>query len=504
VALLSLAGCNIPFKHLPDSSDITLPENWHTAETLPQTETSDAEPVAQETDEQSKVVKNGWLKTFDDKELNYYVGMALKNNPDLLDSAAQLKQAIDQVTITGASLWPSIRAAGRRSRTVVDGELTDTTSDGSVDVDIDDITFDISNVTRTIRTTIDVSWEVDIWGKLSQRKKASVYSAKAQAELFKFAELSLVANVSRAWYNLVTNKLQLDLAHQRLDSFKSTASLIEENYQRGLSAAVDVYQSRSDVQQEIASLSSARFDYVQSLRAFKRLLGQYPDTNLEFAAALPELENSVPAGLPAQLLERRPDIKASQLTYQSQIANAKAAQRDLYPSINFNGSIGDSRDEFNQLFDGNNLIQTFVSDLTLPIFASGSLRAARDQAIFGAESAYAQLLNTTLNAFQEVEDSLSQEISLQEQKVAIREAVVLAENGLELALDRYKLGIDNYTTILESQRRVFDSKENELNIRNALLQNRINIHLALGGDFSEQEGRDPLETLPSIKMKSAK
>ena len=311
--------------------------------------------------------------------------------------------------------------------------------------------------------------------------------------------MSLVANVSRAWYNLITNKLQLDLAHQRLDSFKGTASLIEENYQNGISSALDVYLSRSDVKQQIASLSDARYDYIETLRAFKTLLGEYPDTNLEFTAKLPELNGQVPTGLPAQLLTRRPDVKASQLSYKAEIATAKAAQRDLYPSINFTGSIGDSRDTFNELFDGDNLIRTFVSDLTAPIFASGSLRSLRDQALFSAESAYASLLTTTLTAFEEVENSLSREISLREQKTAIQESVGLAENGLELALDSYQLGTANYNTVLESQRRVFDSKENEINIRNALLQNRVSIHLALGGDFSDDQNRDPIANLPSVR-----
>jgi len=259
--------------------------------------------------------------------------------------------------------------------------------------------------------------------------------------------------------------------------------------------------SRSDVQQQVASLADARFNYIESLRAFKTLLGEYPDNNLEFSAKLPELNQDVPTGLPAQLLTRRPDIKASQLNYRSEIATAKAAQRDLYPSIRLTGSMGDSRESLDQLFEGDNLIRTFVSDLTAPIFASGALRATRDQAIFSAESAYADLLNTTLTAFEEVENSLSRETTLKEQKTAIQEAVKLAENGLELALDRYKLGIENYNTVLESQRRAFDSKEREINIRNALLQNRISIHLALGGDFSDEKDRNLLKSLPSIEKR---
>ena len=525
--ILSLTGCNSHIKHLPEISDISVPEKWQTpVEQRPVKETSPEVALKSEVKvkeviapKEIKSVENGWLKNFDDIELNKHVSLALKNNPDLLSSAAQLKSAIKQVKITGSSLWPSLSFNFNRSKTTLEGNAVTSFDDGNdlnsdLNSDLDNTlnntvdpvgdTVGVSTDIRTVRTTLDISWEADVWGRLTQRKKAAAYSAKAQSELFKFAELSLVANVSRAWYNLVTNKLQLDLAYQRLDSFKNTASLIEENYKNGISSALDVYLSRSDVQQQIASLSDARFGYVETLRAFKTLLGQYPDNNLEFNAKLPQLNESVPTGLPAQLLTRRPDIKASQLTYQAQIANAKAAQRDLYPVINFRGSIGDSRDTFNELFDGENLIRTFISDLTAPIFASGSLKSVRDQAVFNAESAYADLLTTTLTAFEEVENSLSRETSLREQKAAIQDAVSLAENALELALDRYKLGIENYNTVLESQRRVFDSKENEINVRNALLQNRIGIHLALGGDFIDEEGRNPAESLPTVAKDNSK
>jgi len=526
VVLLSLSGCNSHIKHLPDISDIDIPKTWQKPveqeptesiqpEVTPEVEATVTKEIKNETTPPPEVkkVENGWLENFKDPELNQYIGIALKNNPDLLSSAAQLKSAIKQVKITGSSLWPSFSFNFNRSKTTLEGNAVSSFDDGNDlnsdlnsdldnninnNIDIFDDSASVSTDIRTVRTTLDISWEADVWGRLTQRKKAAAYNAKAQSELFKFAELSLVANVSRAWYNLVTNKLQLDLAYQRLDSFKNTASLIEENYKNGISSALDVYLSRSDVQQQVASLSDARFGYIETLRAFKTLLGQYPDSNLEFNAKLPQLNGSVPTGLPAQLLTRRPDIKASQLTYKAQIANAKAAQRDLYPVINFRGSIGDSRDTFNELFDGENLIRTFISDLTAPIFASGSLSSARDQAVYNAESAYSDLLTTTLTAFEEVENSLSRETSLREQKTAIQGAVTLAENALELALDRYKLGIENYNTVLESQRRVFDSKENEINVRNALLQNRIGIHLALGGDFLGEENRDPIESLPTV------
>ncbi|MBT8115480.1 MAG: TolC family protein [Arenicella sp.] len=472
IVALTVSGCATQIKQLPEEAKVAIPSQW---ETGPEQNTD--KPAVAET--VPGVVNNGWLQTFTDDELIGHVETALVNNPDLLSSAAQLKAAIEQVTINGASLWPNIQANLSRNR-------TDNDSGG------------ISTEIRTVSGALDISWEADVWGKLTQRKKSAAYTAQAQGELFKAAELSLVANVSRAWYNLVTNKLQLDLAFQRLDSFQRTATLIDENYKRGLRSALDVYLSRTDVQLQVSALKASEFSYIRSLRAFKKLLGEYPDTDLEFTAKLPILDGSVPSGLPAELLTRRPDLRASQLQYQAQIATAKAAYRDRFPSISFAGSIGDSRDSFNQLFENDNMITTLISGVTQPLFLAGALKSRQDQALYQAETAYASLLKTTLTAFEEVENSLSRESLLRERHRATAAAVEFAQNGLDLALDRYQSGIENYTTVLESQRRLFNSMASELNIRNALLQNRIDIHLALGGDFSNIADRNATADLPDI------
>lgn len=519
---LALAGCASQIKELPSEANVELPETWEVIiterNTVSETEigvvSTEPEVAPEETLVVQETVHDGWLRSFGDDDLNKYVQVALENNPDLLASAASLRTAIEGVTITGANLWPSVSANIRDSNIERDegslGRNNDLTNndflDGGDNFELEGDTDPnqgetVTTEIRTVTGTLQVSWEADIWGRLTQRKKSAVYSALAQTELFKASELSLVANVTRSWYNLVTNKLQLDLAIQRLDSFRRTADLIDENYQRGLRSALDVYASRTDVQTQIASLADTKFSYIESLRTFKSLLGQYPDTDLEFTATLPDLLEPIPVGLPAELLERRPDIRASQLQYEAQIASAKAANRDRYPSISFTGSISDSRDSFNQLFDDGNITLSLITSLTQPIFAAGSLKAREAQALYQAESAYASLVRTTLNAFEEVENALSREGTLVEQRNALREAVGFAENGLELALDRYQSGIETYTTVLESQRRLFDSKRSEINIRNAILQNRISAHLALGGDFSELP-READEDLPTILGKS--
>lgn len=479
--LLFISGCMSKVGNLPEEVQVKVPESWQPA--IPDTQGSlpDTDDAPQE-DAEAKPVVGGWLNSLNDDALDIHVQKALINNPDLLASAAELKNAIERVTITGSNLWPQLRFDANFSNRESSAASS---SGGAVQADGDNTTE-----IRSIGGALNIQWELDVWRKLSQRRKASALDAQAQVELYKAAELSLVANVSRAWYNLATNKLQLDLAQKRLDSFRNTAKLIEENYERGLRSALDVYLSRTDVQLQISALADSKFNYIEAIRALKTLLGEYPDDSLALNVNLPELDGDVPTGLPAELLIRRPDVRASQLQYEAQKANARAAHRDRFPSITFSGTIGESRDTFNSIFDSDNSVRNIISSLSQPIFAAGALKAQARQAYNGAEIAYASLVRTTLTAFEEVENSLTREIVLFEQHSAIKEAVKLAQGGLNLALDRYQSGIENYTTVLQSQRRLFDSLSNELNLRNALLQNRIGIHLALGGDFATSEDRE--------------
>jgi NodT family efflux transporter outer membrane factor (OMF) lipoprotein len=455
--VISLYGCVSPVKHLPEQAQIEVPNKW-------QTNAKEQAPTKEI--EASPAVKDNWLNSFNDDELSKYVQVALDKNPDLIASASQLKSAIEQNKISGSALWPQINLGLDKSRTETESNLVSTTI-------------------RTVSAALEVSWEADIWGKLSQRRKATLLDTKAQSNLFKAAELSLVANVARSWFNLITSKLQLDLASKRLDSFIRTASIIEESYRSGLRSALDVYSSRSDVQLQKAALTDSRFQYLQSLRSFHTLLGEYPDSTLEFTADLPKISNSTPAGLPAELLERRPDLKAAQYSYNAQIERAKAANRDRFPSLTLRGSIGDSREELDQLFEGDNLLTTLVAGLTQPIFQAGALKSRQNQAVLSAEAAYASLVKTALVAFEEVENGLSQEDALRQRHKSISQAVDYASSGLDLALDQYQSGIVSYNTVLQAQRRLYDSLENELNLRNAILQNRIGLHLALGGNFTD-------------------
>lgn len=450
VGCFLVSGCAGHFKSFNDQPDIDIPSNWQAQEV------------------QAPFKNGNWLTELNDEALNEYITVALKQNYNLKSAAARLTASFKLIRINTANLLPSASIAVNRSRSknfINQQEIRDNSYIGNV----------------------DIRWEADIWGKLTQRRKSALFGAKAQQANYEAARLSLAANVAKAWYNLNSAKLLQNVAELRLASFKKTAQIIEDNYKSGTLTALDVYLSRTDVQTETSNLAEAEFVFIQNMRAFKQLLAEYPSVEAEMDAELPIIEKSVPAGLPSELLERRPDIIASRALWQSDLASAKSAQRARFPSFNLTGSITDNQQSASDLFDSDNLVWSIIGGLSQPIFNAGSLKAQQQQAYFTSEASFANYAETILNAYREVENTLSREHILKKQHSALIKAVDLADGGFNLALDQYQTGIVNYTTVLEAQRRVFNTLSNEIRLRNELLQNRIDLHLALGGDFSVEE-----------------
>ena len=454
--LLLLNGCASHFKSFNDEPDINIPENWQAQEV------------------QASFKSHNWLADLNDDTLNEYVAIALKQNYNLKASAARLSASFNQIKINTATLLPSASLNVNRNRSknfINDQEIRDNTYSGS----------------------FDIRWEADVWGKLNQRRKFALFSAKAQKANYVAARLSLATNVAKAWYNLNSAKLLLNVANLRLASFKKTAQIIEDNYKSGTLTALDVYLSRTDVETEVSNLADAEFVYIQNIRTFKRLLAEYPTVDNDLDAQLPIIEKHVPAGLPSELLTRRPDIIASRASWQADLSSAKSAHRARFPSFSLTGSISDNQANASDLFDSDNLIWNIIGGISQPIFNAGSLKAQQQQAYYTSEASFANYADTILNAYQEVENALSREHILKKQHAALIKAVDLADGGFNLALDQYQSGIVNYTTVLEAQRRVFNTLSNEIRLRNNLLQNRLDLHLALGGDFSVDENAQKTE-----------
>ncbi|MDO6527554.1 efflux transporter outer membrane subunit [Motilimonas sp. 1_MG-2023] len=392
-------------------------------------------------------------------DLHKLVLQGLTKNPTLLQSQAKVDASMALLKQQQAQRWPQINAylSGRRQD---NGQsITDNTQFG-----------------------IDLSWELDIWGKLDDASRAALLDASANLNLLKQQQLELTATIAQQWFNLLAAQHQYELIHQRRLNLVNNLLIIEEGYQAGLNGSLDVFLARADVAGAQSSEAAKADEIKQASRALQLSLGEYPTGNLRANGTFSLNLDKLPAGLPSQLLQRRPDIQGAQDALSAANARISVAYKEKFPSIKLTSGLGNSSPELNELLRADSMLWNLFANLSTPLFNAGLLEARQQQQEALALAAAANLQASVLNAFQQVEAALSKEATLVEQ---LDKVSVAAQNSLlaeELAFEQYQGGLVDYVTVLEAQRRSFDSQSARINIRNQRLQNRIELLLALGGD----------------------
>jgi len=310
---------------------------------------------------------------------------------------------------------------------------------------------------------------------------------QANVSDFRNARLSLAANTASAYCNLITAGSQYDLAVRTLESFKKNKDIVERNYKAGVpgTRAIAVQLSRTNVASAQRSLENATLQRDDAARALEVLLGRYPSAEIKAAKDLPNLKKSIPVGLPTQLVNRRPDLIAAQFDVYSSAKQADASQKNLLPSLNFSSSASTGDDTLRNLFDPSFITASIAASLSQSLYTGGTLKANAKAALENNKAAIQDFASVAINAYREVEDAIARDASLMEQETFLIKEVrqaTLAEKSAELD---YSEGIENsgILEILESQRRANDARATLINIRNSRLQNRIDLHLALGGDY---------------------
>jgi len=413
----------------------------------------------------------GWLADFNSTTLNTLVLEAVTNNPDLRVTAARLKIAQANVLIAGADRLPKLTATAVASRTKRNSASG----------------FKItSSRNNRFSPTLDLAWELDVWGRLADTRAAALFDAgEAEANL-QAAQLSLAANTAKGWFNVAESELQVKLAQQTYQSYTNNLAVLEEGFQRGLTKALDVRLMRTSVRNAENALQLRLRERDGTRRSLEVLLGRYPKNEVPSNDALPTINKSIPVGLPAQLLIRRPDLVAAQRNYLAAHRRTSAAKKDRLPQIRLTTSYGTSSDELKDVLDINNNVWSLAANLSRPILDGGKIRSQIDRAKAQQEEARFNYVQTALQAFAEVETALAAENYLTKQETALRASVTEALEAEKLAMDDYLAGLASIVTVLESQRRVFDAKRSLIDLQNLRLQNRIDLYLALGGEFAQQ------------------
>nr|WP_243760640.1 efflux transporter outer membrane subunit [Aestuariicella hydrocarbonica] len=474
VAITTETQQQAPFEFLPpaEQPDATEPLN-----SVKQESTADAALVNKlSADELAPPTR--WVESFQDPLLTRWVDNAIGNNFDLLEAKARVEAAQQQRRIAGAPLWPSMDLGlnGQRQKNNRTAGTTDANTSSNA-----------SQYRNNFQAGVDIAWEVDLWGKLGDSLDAADYRWQAEQALFDSSRLSIAAQVARAWYNVTTQHLLTKLFQERVDNLSTNLDVIQSGYRQGINAALDVYLARTDLAGERSNLLLQQAIEIDAIRQLQLLSGQYPSGALpdlaNYSWQLPPLTALDTEALNAQTVRHRYDLQASFLELLASDKDLAAAHKARFPSFRLTGSVGDSSDEFDQLFDPASLAWNLLGNLSQPLFAGGRLKAQEQQQLAIVQQKEQQYLKTLHTAFSEVEQAITNESSLKAQLQQVRSAKELAEAAEELAFEEYRQGLQDYTSVLEAQRRAFNAQNTYVSIRNQLLQNRISLFLALGGDY---------------------
>lgn len=404
----------------------------------------------------SEIVE-GLLDLFDDRMLPVLVDRALDHNLDILIAAEQLAESRHLANAELGPLLPRV--------------------DGGVSVDRTGSSR--AQTSSTLEPQLTVNWEVDIWGKLRDRKAAQEETAAAQAELLRAARDSIAAEVIQGWFDAVTAEQNVALEASRLENLEKIATNNRRNYQGGLASLDDLVAIERDIARTSAANAANAAARGVAARRLQLLLGSYPGGDIALSFELPALIAPPRAGLPADLLTNRPDLRAAWRQVVAADRSVKVAQKELYPSLKLTGAFG-RRTEFVSGLATGATIWSLASSLTVPIFNAGELRNRARAAHSRAEQAWLRYLKVALRAFQEVEQALDQETLFAEREYRQQQAVDRAEDTARVFGDRYRNGLVSILEFLNAQNAVFDLRGDLLAIRNERLKNRVSLALALG------------------------
>ncbi len=412
----------------------------------------------------SDPIKQAWLEDFGDKALNQHAQQALSGNFDLQTVANRLKQASIELLKERANKRPNANLGFDAKRTKTQTDPSTLSNDFGLDANI--------------------SWELDLWGRLAKAKQAADYDLLAARADFQAAQLSLVANVTQQWFATIEARQQTELSRLIVDTLEQTVETIEAQYQSGLSSALDVRLARGNLASAQNTLIGHQRTALANARQFNVLLGDYPDTALDTPNELPTIHHTVPAGLPSALLLRRPDILAAERRLRSAGLTAKQANSNRLPSFKLTSNAGLSSNLLRDLLDWDLLVWNIVSSITAPLFDAGKLKAERLLAQTGQQAAWIDYAKTVQNAFLEVENALSADRFFKDQIQALSLAKEESELAATLASSRYQNGLENITTLLDAHRRHVETERNLLTLQRQQLITRVQLYLALGGAFS--------------------
>ena len=419
----------------------------------------------------------GWRDFFADTRLQQLITLALANNRDLRVAVLNIEKSRAAYRVQDAAGFPTVAARGSGSNARVPGDLTSTGR---------------AAITHEYTANIGISaFELDFFGRVRSLNEQALQAFLATEQARRATQISLVSQVAGAYLTLAADQAYLKLARDTFKSQSDSYALTKRSFELGAASGLSLSQSQTSVE-------SARYDVARytsqvavDRNALDLVLGRpAPEellpADLDTAVAAFGPRTDVPAGLPSDLMQRRPDVLEDEHALKAANANIGAARAAFYPSISLTASAGVASSDLTRLFKGGQGAWSFVPQISLPIFDAGSNQANLDSAMFSRDIAVAQYEKAIQAAFSEVSNALALHATLGEQLAAQRALVDAAGQSHTLSDALFKHGVDSYLDVLVSQRALYAAQQTLIATELARLGNLVTLYQVLGGGWNER------------------
>jgi len=431
----------------------------------------DAPPAFRFAESDAKdLVNTAWWEQFQDPALNALIATALADNKDVKIAAARVEQFLGQFVTTRSQLFPQVAAGFDAQRQRVPLGSTQLPSG-------------VGPVFNQFQATLSASWEIDFFGKLRRQTEAARASLLASEEGRRATILTLVASVASSYVNLLSLDRQLDIAKSTAASRAASVHVFQLRFSGGEVSQMELAQSQSEYEASLATIPQIELQIAQQEDALSILLGHNPG-NIARDRELDDLAlPAVPAGLPSELLERRPDLRQAEQDLIAANALIGAARALYFPSISLTGLFGSASTRFSSLFTGPARVWSYAGAVTLPIFTAGSISGQVTQAEAQQQQALFQYQKSIQVAFQEVADALVSLQKTREQLVVQGSQVDALRTYARLARLRYEGGYTSYIEVLDAERSLFNAQLTYAQTQGVVFTSAVSLYKAMGGGW---------------------
>ena len=437
------------------------------------------------------VSKTKWWKSFEDSVLTNFIDKVISKNLDVKLAISRVKMLESQFDLSKSRMYPAVNLSGNYTNAEGPQSALNMTPEGP------SMVKEIQTYENySLRTGLQ--YELDIWGKVRSMKNSAVAELMSSKADLETVYLNIIANATALYYNILSTKKQIYLTEKTLLIYKHNKKVMQKRFRNGLVSKLNLDLIDQATAMTLSKLEGEKSSYYQLMMQLSVLLGEYPkfleNSNLEIALqSTSNLENSIstfdfpPLTISSDLLKTRPDVIAAEFKLDSSREQLGVAKADLFPSISITAGLSLVSGSIDDLFSSDFMTKTIGAEVNYPIFTGGSKLANLDMKKVLYEQAVINYKKVVLNAFLDVEKILVQQQFLEKQKEALTRQFIAAQNARDEYEKRYLKGLVSYDKFLEAEKSLYNSKTGIINIELALINSKIQLHRALGGNWMNYE-----------------